>query len=160
MDDQIEREILARLDYIERYLVNLGAVAGYRYATFAQSTTDVPPEVVELARRGQTNDAMKLFRKQTNANAQQAQELVARLAAGEQPWFGSGGGYDSRGADWSGADPGQVAMSGPGADVPADIVAIARSGKLIQAVKAYRDRTGIDLAQAKMAIEQALRPGY
>jgi hypothetical protein len=39
-------------------------------------------------------------------------------------------------------------------------VAIARSGKLIQAVKAYRDRTGIDLAQAKMAIEQALGRGY
>ena len=35
MDDRTEREVLARLDYIERYLVNNGKVTGFGYAPFA-----------------------------------------------------------------------------------------------------------------------------
>ena len=32
MDENTEQRIIERLDYMERYLVNLGQVAGYRYA--------------------------------------------------------------------------------------------------------------------------------
>ncbi len=32
MDDRTEREIIARLDYVEKYRVNLGQVSGCRYA--------------------------------------------------------------------------------------------------------------------------------
>lgn len=35
--------------------------------------------------------------------------------------------------------------------------ALAKKGKLIQAIKAYRDRTGIELKAAKAAVEAAIR---
>ena len=39
MDENTEQQISARLDYIERYLVNLGQVSGYRYAPFVPGPT-------------------------------------------------------------------------------------------------------------------------
>jgi ribosomal protein L7/L12 len=36
---------------------------------------------------------------------------------------------------------------------------LARSGRMIEAIKMYRQRTGADLKQAKAAVEQAAR-GY
>lgn len=47
MDENTEQQIIARLDYIERYLVNLGQVSGYRYAPFV---TTVGAQVVQGAR--------------------------------------------------------------------------------------------------------------
>jgi ribosomal protein L7/L12 len=41
--------------------------------------------------------------------------------------------------------------------VDADIVAVARSGRMIEAIKMYRARTGADLKQAKAAVEMATR---
>jgi hypothetical protein len=66
-----------RLDYIERYLVDLGQAAGYRYAPFS---TGLPAEVAELARAGQTLQAVKLYRQLTNANLEQARVAVAKAA--------------------------------------------------------------------------------
>jgi ribosomal protein L7/L12 len=43
--------------------------------------------------------------------------------------------------------------------VGADIVAMARSGRMIEAIKMYRQQTGVDLKEAKAAVEQAVR-GY
>jgi len=43
--------------------------------------------------------------------------------------------------------------------VGADVVAMARSGRMIEAIKMYRSQTGVDLKQAKAAVEQAVR-GY
>jgi len=39
--------------------------------------------------------------------------------------------------------------------VPADIVSLFLAGKRIQAIKQYRDRTGLGLKEAKDAVEQA-----
>jgi ribosomal protein L7/L12 len=36
---------------------------------------------------------------------------------------------------------------------------MARSGRMIEAIKMYRQQTGADLKQAKAAVEQAVR-GY
>ena len=47
----------------------------------------------------------------------------------------------------------------PSGGVDGDIVAVARSGRMIEAIKMYRTRTGVDLKQAKAAVEQAAR-GY
>jgi hypothetical protein len=66
-----------RLDYIERYLVDLGQVAGYRYAPFS---TGLPAEVAELARAGKTLEAVKLYRQLTDANFEQAKVAVAKAA--------------------------------------------------------------------------------
>ena len=65
--------------------------------------------------------------------------------------------------------PGQVAAAAHGmapgggvggGEVPPDIVLLARSGKLIQAIHQYRKMTGMDLKQAKAIVEQASIRGY
>jgi ribosomal protein L7/L12 len=57
------------------------------------------------------------------------------------------------GPEW--ADGSQPGANGVGADV----LAMARSGRMIEAIKMYRQQTGADLKQAKAAVEQAVR-GY
>ncbi len=71
--------LVDRLDYIERYLVDLGQAAGYRYAPFS---TGLPPEVADLARAGKTLEAVKLYRQLTNADLEQAKLAVQRATAG------------------------------------------------------------------------------
>ena len=66
-----------RLDYIERYLVDLGQVAGHSYVPFS---TGLPAEVAELARAGKTLEAVKLYRQLTNASFEQARTAVAKAA--------------------------------------------------------------------------------
>jgi hypothetical protein len=80
-DDLLPRleGLVGRLDYIEKYLVDLGQVAGYRYAPFSAG---LPPEVAELARAGQTLEAVKLYRQLTNANFEQAKAAVQKATAG------------------------------------------------------------------------------
>jgi hypothetical protein len=184
-DDEL-RVLAARLDYIERYLTHLGQVAGYRYAPFGGG---VPPDVVELARLGRTNEAIKLYRKLTDANLEQAKAVIDQVTSGGtgqqfagagQPAAGSPG-YGGEFAPFDAAPDsfgGQASFSGdagpplgpaglagsplPGASiggVPADIVALARAGMLIDAVKQYRNMTGMPLKAAKDAVEQAVR-GY
>jgi ribosomal protein L7/L12 len=191
LNDDDLRTIARRLDYIERYLTHLGQVAGYRYAP---SGTGATPEVAELARLGNATAAIKLYRELTNANFEQAKEVIDQLAAGlgspiagagqqpagqgsfgaGSPGFGDGfssfdaapasfGSQVSFGGDQSpsmGQQPAGLAGSpvapGPaGPGVPAEIVAMARAGKLIQAVKQYRGMTGLSLKDAKAAVEQA-----
>jgi hypothetical protein len=161
MDDSTAQEILKRLDYIERYLVNLGSVSGYRYATFAMSTTGmgtIRSEVADLARQGRTHEATRLYRKLTGSNLEQAQDAVARHQAGEESALGSGSAsFDSGSAPFGGDADSFGARAAPpaGPDVPADIVAMAQSGRLIQAIKLYKDRAGVDLKQAKAVVEYA-----
>jgi hypothetical protein len=66
-----------RLDYIEKYLVDLGQAAGYRYVPFS---TGLPAEVAELARAGKTLEAIKLYRQLTDASFEQARTAVAKAA--------------------------------------------------------------------------------
>jgi hypothetical protein len=49
------------------------------------------------------------------------------------------------------------ATAGPGGmpPVPPELVAMAQSGKAIQAIKLYRDMTGVSLKDAKYAVDQA-----
>jgi len=58
-------------------------------------------------------------------------------------------------------DPAGLPMPPPptGAGMPADIALLARSGKMIQAIKLYRELTGAGLKEAKAAVEAATR-GY
>jgi hypothetical protein len=76
MDDRTEREILARLDYIERYLAQLGGQVGIRYTSFAVAM-NVASQVADLARQGLTDEAVRQFRAVTHANLQQAGDVIA-----------------------------------------------------------------------------------
>lgn len=166
MDDNTLQEMIARFLYIERYLVKLGQVAGYRYAPFV--TTMALPEVAELARQGRTLEATRLYLKQTDANREQAEDVVARMQASDQPSSGSGPASPGQDAGQFGAAPagydaepsfGPLTPPAGGLGVPADIVAMAQSGRLIMAIKAYKDRTGVSLQEAQATVKLAAR-GY
>jgi hypothetical protein len=73
---------------------------------------------------------------------------------GAQPDFGSPG---QVAAEAHGIAPGAGQV---GERVPADIVLLARTGKLIQAIQQYRKLTGVDVKQAKAIVEQAAARGY
>lgn len=106
------------------------------------------------------------------------QDMADRIARIEQFLAASGlqapsqgaAAFDSVGASFdppSLDSPGQMAAAvhgigpgGGGGAVPPEIVALARSGKLVQAIHQYRKMTGMDLKQAKAIIEQASVRGY
>lgn len=64
--------------------------------------------------------------------------------------------------------PGQVAAQArgiypgdmPDDGVPDNIVMLARSGQLVQAIQQYRQLTGIGLKEAKAIVEQVAARGY
>ncbi len=65
--------------------------------------------------------------------------------------------------------PGQVAAQARGiyptgapqdGGVPSNIVMLAQSGQLIQAIQQYRQLTGVGLKEAKAIVEQAMVRGY
>lgn len=66
-----------RLDYIERYLVDLGQQVGYQYAPFSSG---LPAEVAELVRAGKMLEAVTLYRRLTNADIEQARSALAKAA--------------------------------------------------------------------------------
>ena len=65
-----------RLRSIEAQLTVLSAKAGVPYSAPAD---EAPPEVVELARNGDTLGAMKRYRELTGADGEQAREVVLGL---------------------------------------------------------------------------------
>ena len=166
MNENAQQEITARLDHIERYLVHLGRVSGYRYASFV--TTVAFPEVADFARQGRTLDATRLYMNKTDANLEQAKDVVARMQAGEQPSSGSGpaspgqdagSGIGSFGPAPAGYDAepsfGPLMPSAGEVGLPPDIVAMAQSGRMAKAVKAYREQTGASLQEAHAAVRMA-----
>lgn len=79
--------------------------------------------------------------------------------AGVQDSFG--GAPASFGAQESfGGTPVQPGLPGGTVGVPADLIALARAGKPILAMKRYKDMTGLSLKEAKDAIEAAVSRGY
>src|SRR5215467_13813423 len=126
MDDRTEREILARLDYIERYLVNNGKVTGFGYAPFATRNPWSGPE-------GDSFDSVPA-------------SFGARDAFGSTAWT----------EDAPESQAAQPFQPADGSGIGGDIVAMAQAGQKLEAIKMYRQRTGASLQQAKDAIELAL----
>lgn len=58
------------------------------------------------------------------------------------------------------AEPTTAQLSTSGGAVPHDIVALARSGQKIEAIRQFRQRSGVGLAEAKSAVEQAVIQSY
>ncbi len=70
-----------RLDWIEESLLR---VQGLQYVAVGRAAhrpdqTPVPPEVIELARAGKSQDAIKLYRQLTGVDYAHAQAVVAAL---------------------------------------------------------------------------------
>jgi ribosomal protein L7/L12 len=67
-----------RLAQIEAQLELISNTVGVPYATYAESL-EIPEEVVALAAAGKQLEAMKRYRELTDANADQARDVVAGL---------------------------------------------------------------------------------
>jgi hypothetical protein len=84
MDDEVRTAlqlIEKRLDWIEESLLR---VVGLQYVAMGRADhrpdeTPVPPEVIELARAGKRQDAIKLYRQLTGVDFSQAQAVVDAL---------------------------------------------------------------------------------
>jgi hypothetical protein len=96
------------------------------------------------------------------------QDMAERIARIERHLADSGGSgrpFDAPPID----TPGQVAAQARGiyptaapqdGGVPANIVMLAQSGQLIEAIQQYRQLTGVGLKEAKAIVEQAMARGY
>ena len=95
--------------------------------------------VLALVRIGRKIEAIKLYRDVTGAGLKEAKDAVEAL-------------------ERDGALPPQRAESAtrPGVD-NAEILELLRAGQKIRAIKLYRERTGVGLADAKNAVEALAR---
>jgi len=64
-----------RLDHIEQYLVRVGQKNGPQYTPTA-GFVPAPPDVVELARAGKTDDAVSRYQALTGADVGRARAVV------------------------------------------------------------------------------------
>lgn len=99
----------------------------------------LPEHIANLIRQGRTVEAIRLIREETGAGLTEAKAAVDRLAAGMEPLP---------------APPPVVAPTA----LPAEVEALARSGKTIEAIKVLRAQTGLGLKEAKERVEAVAGP--
>ena len=93
--------------------------------------------IAELLARGQKIEAIKRYRTLTGVGLKEAKDAVESWErAGSAP-----------------AIPTATPAPAPGGDI-AEVHALARSGKKIEAIKRYRELTGVGLKEAKDAVER------
>lgn len=99
---------------------------------------DSAAALMALIEKGQTIEAIKLYRERTGAGLKEAKDAVEALARGERP-----------------AMPQALSNSAEGiSNAPEqEIVSLLKNGKKIAAIKLYREKTGSGLADAKNAVE-------
>jgi hypothetical protein len=81
MDDDVRaalQQIQERLDHIEQHVVRLGKKSGPQY-TPTKGFVPAPPDVVDLARAGETDDAIARYRELTGADLGRASAVVDGL---------------------------------------------------------------------------------
>jgi large subunit ribosomal protein L7/L12 len=93
--------------------------------------TDFEAELKGLLAEGRKIDAIKRYREQTGAGLAEAKQAVEALERGESP---------------PAAEPIDASLE-------AEIVSLLEQGRKMQAVKRYRERTGLGLKEAKDAVE-------
>jgi ribosomal protein L7/L12 len=93
-----------------------------------QSLTET---LTTLIRRGQKIEAIKQYRERTRSGLKEAKDAVEALERGESLPI-----------------PETILTT-----VDQDIVLLVREGKKIAAIKLYREKTGVGLAEAKAAVE-------
>jgi len=95
----------------------------------------VDETLTALIRKGQKIEAIKLYRERTGSGLKEAKDAVEALERGERL-------------------PTPTAIL---TTVDQDVVSLLREGKKIDAIKLYRDKTGVGLAEAKQAVEALAR---
>ena len=95
--------------------------------------------IAELIEQGRKIEAIKLLRETTGVGLAEAKEQIERLTAeaAGQPAPAERPGLDTKG-------------------VPEDVLALARAGQKIEAIKVLRERTGAGLKESKEQIEAAM----
>lgn len=88
-------------------------------------------ELQSLMANGKKIEAIKLYRERTGAGLAEAKEAVEAFEQGQS----------------------LPKTEAPGSDVDREIVSLLEQGKKIQAVKLYRERTGVGLKEAKDAVD-------
>jgi len=91
----------------------------------------IDPEVLRLARTGQKIAAIKLLREQTGLGLKEAKDVVDGLEIRASP---------------------PPEASAPSDELWAEIDAMLREGRALEAVKLHRERTGIGLKESKDAV--------
>lgn len=99
----------------------------------------LPDHIADLIRAGRKIEAIKLIREETGVGLKEAKEAVDRLAAGMEPLLA----------------PSPAVASNA---LPAEVEALARAGKRIEAIKRLRDQTGMGLKEAKEQVEAVAGP--
>ncbi|WP_169977801.1 ribosomal protein L7/L12 [Tautonia rosea] len=92
---------------------------------------DLRSRLRTLLDQGQTIEAIKLFRSHTGAGLKQAKDAVEAIGRGEQDLIPDGN-------------------AGP---LEGELLALLGQGKKIEAIKRYREATGVGLKEAKDAVE-------
>jgi large subunit ribosomal protein L7/L12 len=95
---------------------------------------DVDP-LMALVRSGKKIEAIKIYRQRMGVGLKEAKDAVEALERGEPVPV-----------------PRAVSKTFAESDVR-DFVTLLRQGKMIAAIKLYRDKTGVGLAEAKAAVE-------
>jgi ribosomal protein L7/L12 len=88
-------------------------------------------QVRSLLEQGQKLEAVKLYKERTGASLKEAKEVVESIERGESP----------------------TSPPEPDGDMEAELLRLLEAGKKIEAVKIYRQRTGVQLIEAKQAVE-------
>ena len=87
-------------------------------------------ELVSLLDRGQKIEAIKLYRERTGAGLKEAKDAVEAIERGQAP-----------------------APTGLDEALERELVGLLQQGQKIEAIKIYRERTGVGLKEAKDAVE-------
>jgi ribosomal protein L7/L12 len=107
---------------------NCGAPVG---TNAPQTAEDLERQIGFLLERGQKLEAVKLYKDQTGASLKQAKDAVEAL----------------------GRRPSPTSPSEPEGQMEAELLRLLRSGKKIEAAKIYKQQRGVQLIEAKQAVE-------
>ena len=100
----------------------------------AAQQADVDP-LMDLVRSGKKIEAIKIYRQRMGVGLKEAKDAIEALERGESVRV-----------------PPAVSKTFAESDVR-DFVSLLRQGKMIAAIKLYREKTGVGLAEAKAAVE-------
>ena len=96
-----------------------------------QAIEDLEQRVRSLLGQGQKLEAVKLYKDQTSASLREAKDAVEAIQRGEIP-----------------KNPPESDR-----DMEAELLRLLEGGKKLEAVKIYKQRTGVQLIEAKQAVE-------
>jgi large subunit ribosomal protein L7/L12 len=112
------------------------ATSGRQPAEPVSSADDFESQVILLVERGQMIAAIKLYRERTGTGLAEAKSAVEALAAG-QP-------IERRNPEVDG-----ISLD----SLEGQVLVLLRARRKIEAIKIYRERTGVGLKEAKDAVE-------